>query len=237
MGVLGGAHCVTMCGGVVGVLCAGLPSCARARPTSQLGFVLAYNAGRVSSYAFLGALAGGLGALVERAGAVQGAQIGLRVVAALLMLGVGLFLVGVLPRFAGVERIGAPLWRSVEPLARRLLPIAHARAAFLLGALWGLLPCGLVYAALGLAIASGSLLDGGATMLAFGAGTLPVLIAMGAFAATIARFSRRAWLRKTAGAAIAIFGAVNLVTASAQAAKTPIFGAVHACCATMKSEK
>jgi len=236
MGLLGGVHCVVMCGGIVGVLGAGLPSCTRARTLGPLRFVVAYNVGRVVSYGLAGLLAGALGAAVDHADVVYGAQVGLRFVAGLLMLGVGLFLLGAWPHFARIEGAGAPVWRRLEPLARRLLPIRSLGAAALFGLVWGWLPCGLVYAALGLAVASGTPAGGALAMIAFGVGTMPVLVAMGTFAGLLSALARRLWLRRAAGAVIVLFGLVHLGSAASQARWTSAltFGAVHPCCATRR---
>ncbi len=114
------------------------------------------------------------------------------------MVGLGLYLAGAWQRFAVVERVGLPLWRRVEPLARRLVPVRDASTALALGALWGWMPCGLVYAALGLALNAGSAGGGALAMVAFGLGTLPMLMTMGALAARIAVFLRVRWVRRTA---------------------------------------
>jgi sulfite exporter TauE/SafE len=213
MGALGSVHCVAMCGGVVGVLCAGTPAAVRASPLRQLPYALGYNAGRILSYAAAGLVAGGAGALAGGAVPVHPAQFALRVVAGAMMLGVGLYLAGALRAFGALEKLGGPLWRRVQPLARRVLPVRSAAGALTLGLLWGWLPCGLVYGALVLALASGSASDGALTMVAFGAGTLPTLLAMSALASGLGRFSRRVVVRRAAGFLIAALGVFSIVTA------------------------
>lgn len=226
MGLLGSTHCVAMCGGVAGVLHGGLTTLGRKKPEGRMLLTGAYNGGRVLSYAVAGGLAGGVGAITER---IHGAQIGLRIFAGLLMVGVGLYLAG-WRRFAVIERVGAPIWRFIEPTARRLLPVRSPLAALGLGALWGFMPCGLVYGALGLAIGTGSALSGSATMLAFGVGTLPMLFAMSIAAEKISELARRPWVRRSAGLAVIVFGVVNLTTASAQAGWSISPRTEHACC-------
>lgn len=231
MGLFGGAHCIVMCGGVVGTLCSGAPADLRERPLSQLRLGLGYNAGRIASYALFGAIAGGFGALLERVDAVHGMQIGLRLASGLLMLGVGLYLAGVWRKYALVERLGAPVWRLVEPLARRVLPVRSTGGALLLGALWGWMPCGLVYAALAVAVSAGTPAKGALVMAAFGLGTLPTLLALGTLAGLLAKLARRAWVRRGAGLAIAAFGIFYVVSASAQAGFAPLGKPpAHECC-------
>jgi sulfite exporter TauE/SafE len=76
----------------------------------------------------------------------------------------------------------------------------------MVGLVWGWLPCGLVYSVLIWAISAGSALEGGLLMLSFGLGTLPMLLAMGAFATNLARFVRNPWVRYSAGALVICFG-------------------------------
>jgi uncharacterized protein len=203
MGLLGGTHCVVMCGGIVGVF----SSTAATRDPRRL---LLYNVGRIASYTFAGALAGGLGELVAKVDVVYGLALGLRVLACLLMLGAGLYLAGALPAFSKLEKLGAPLWLRLEPFARRAITRPSAAGALLVGALWGWLPCGLVYAALGLAVTTGSASAGALSMAAFGAGTLPTLLAMGWIAGRVARLARRAGVRRAAGLAIVGFGLLHV---------------------------
>jgi hypothetical protein len=212
MGALGGVHCVAMCGGVVGVLASGLPAPVRASPLRQLPYALAYNAGRVLSYASAGLVAGGAGAMAGGVLPIHAGQSALRVLAAVAMVGLGLHLAGVFRGFRRLEALGAPLWRRLAPLTRRVLPVRSPAQAMLLGLLWGWLPCGMVYAALVLALGAGSALGGALTMLAFGAGTLPALLGMSAVASGLAGLVRRAVVRQSAGLLIVAFGALNLLT-------------------------
>lgn len=230
LGALGATHCVAMCGGFAGLAQAG----ARARATgpevaqgklvrspsvASRGPVLlaAQNAGRIGSYMTFGAIAGGVGAATGGL-AVRGQTI-LEVISGALLLGVGLFLLGLFPAYAALERASLPLYRAVAPLARRLLPLRTAKQAFLFGLTWGLLPCGLVYSALGLAATSGSVLAGATVMLAFGAGTLPALVSIGVLAGTVAELARRPWVRRVAGASLVVFGLVHFSAAAQRLAE------------------
>ncbi|HFQ14121.1 MAG TPA: sulfite exporter TauE/SafE family protein, partial [Gammaproteobacteria bacterium] len=102
------------------------------------------------------------------------------------------------------------LWRRIEPLGRKLLPVRSTGQAFGLGLLWGWLPCGMVYSVLIWALASGSAAEGGLLLLSFGLGTLPNLLAMGAFAVTLRSLVQRAWLRQLAGGLIIALGLLGL---------------------------
>lgn len=230
MGLLGSTHCVVMCGGVVAMSCSALPIAKRSNPRAQLPYLLAYNAGRIASYATAGAVAGALGAALASVGLVGRAQLGLRLVAAAMMIAVGLYIAGLGRALRYLERIGEPLWRRVAPLARRFVPVESPPQAFALGLLWGWLPCGLVYAALATAIAAGSALGGAATMIAFGLGTLPTLLAMGSAAAFIARAARAQGVRRAAGLAIVAFGVVQMAGAG-RALAAVRSGGPPTCCA------
>jgi sulfite exporter TauE/SafE len=229
MGLLGSTHCVVMCGGVVAMSCSALPVARRGRPWAQLPFVLAYNTGRIASYATAGAVAGAVGATLASFGAVERVQLGLRLAAGVMMIAVGLYVAGLARALRWIERIGEPVWRRVLPFARKLVPVRSPVQALALGSLWGWMPCGLVYAALAAAVTSGSALGGAATMAAFGLGTLPTLVAMGSAAAVAARVARTRWARAVFGAAIVLFGIVQVAhVATAWAA---VGEGAHPCCA------
>jgi hypothetical protein len=215
VGLLGGVHCVGMCGGIAAALTFGLPAERQRRPAALLPFLLAYNAGRIASYAVAGALMGGAGTLLSRLVPIQLAQRGLLVLAAAFMVLMGLYLGGWWAGLARLEQAGGVLWRRIEPLGRHLLPVQRPGQALALGLLWGWLPCGLVYSVLVSAVSAGGAWQGALVMLAFGLGTLPNLVAMGAAAGAIARFARREWVRRAAGAAVLLFGLWTLWAAFA----------------------
>lgn len=213
MGLLGGVHCLGMCGGIVGALTIGLPE-ARRRMPGALPFQLAYNAGRILSYTLAGALVGALGLLLAGLLPVYLAQRVLQGMAGLFMIVLGLYLAGWWMGLRRVEHAGGALWRRIEPLGRGLLPVRTVRQAFVLGVLWGWLPCGLVYSALIWAVSAGGAVQGAGLMLAFGLGTLPNLLLMGAAAAGVAGVLRNAWARRLAGSLVMAFGVYSLYLAS-----------------------
>ncbi|AOV18112.1 hypothetical protein BJI67_14505 [Acidihalobacter aeolianus] len=211
VGLLGGVHCVGMCGGIVGALGMSMSPARQGRVGAALPILLAYNAGRIGSYTLAGTLAGGFGWYATQLVHVHQAQLVLGVIAALFMIALGLYLAGWWRGLAAVERAGAHVWQRIEPLGRRLLPVRNPAQALGLGAVWGWLPCGLVYSVLIWALASGGPRQGALLMLCFGLGTLPNLLAMGVFAARLAGFVRRTWVRRTAGGLVALFGVVSLL--------------------------
>ncbi len=212
VGLLSAVHCLGMCGGIMGALSFALPDETRARAPRLLGFLAAYNLGRILSYTAGGAVAGGLGlSLVRGSGSAEEVGLLLRGAAALLMVLAGLHLAGWLPAAARIEQLGAPLWRRLEPLARRLVPVRTPWRAALYGAVWGWLPCGLVYTMLGVAAGQANVAAGALAMAAFGLGTLPILLATGLFASRLYGLRRNALLQRSAGLAVAAAGVVTLL--------------------------
>jgi sulfite exporter TauE/SafE len=199
LGLLGGGHCLGMCGGLMGALTLAIPPSQRGR---RLSLLLAYNVGRVLGYAAAGLLVGLLGwAVASSPGAT-----GMRVAAALLLIVMGFYLAGWWSGLTRIEGLGRGLWRCIEPVAGRLLPISTLPRALLLGSLWGWLPCGLVYSSLLWAASQGNALHSALLMLGFGLGTCPVLLATGLAAERTRTLLRRRGLRTAGGVLVILFG-------------------------------
>ena len=212
VGLLGGVHCVGMCGGIVGALCLGLeqkPSTTTNKTRTALPYLLAYNAGRISSYTFAGILMGSIGWLGSHLFDIYELQQVLEIIAAIFMLALGLYIAGWWKILSNIEKLGGKLvWKRLEPLGRRFMPVRTYRHALLLGLIWGWLPCGLVYSVIIWTISTQSPLEGGLLMLSFGLGTLPNLLLMGVFASTLNQFIQQAWVRQVAGIMIMAFAGV-----------------------------
>lgn len=203
VGLLGGTHCVGMCGGIVGALSMGAPG--------RWSMHLAYNAGRILSYGLAGAIAGAVGAASFALDSQVPMRLALYLVANLMLIALGLYLLGVTQALAFTERAGQLLWQRLQPLTRRFLPARTVAQAFPLGMLWGWLPCGLVYSALATALSSGSAVRGGLAMLAFGLGTLPNLLLAGIVLARLNEFVRRPAVRIASGLLVLGFGLYGLL--------------------------
>ena len=126
------------------------------------------------------------------------------------MLLMGLYISGWWMGLSRLEKAGAVLWRYINPVASKLLPVSTFSQAFLLGSLWGWLPCGLVYSVLVWSVSTGSAVEGALLMLSFGAGTLPNLMAMGLFANKLKAFVQQQGVRYFAGGMIICFALWNL---------------------------
>jgi len=210
LGLVSGVHCAGMCGGIVLAF-----SARQTQPLLPGSAILrrqaAFNAGRIASYTAAGALAGGAAHFLS----ALPLQTALYVVANSTLVFVGLQLAGWSAPLRRLEALGAPLWRRLQPLAVRLTPGGSLPQSFAAGAVWGWLPCGLVYGALAAAAASADPARGALGMAAFGLGTLPWLLAAGLAAARL-----RAWLsarvfRVSAGVVVLGFGVWGLASAAA----------------------
>lgn len=182
-GLFGSAHCFGMCAGISGLVSVNVEV---ASLRAQLPLALAYNAGRVTSYAVLGAAVGALGkGLVS---AVPDIAAPVRLASGFLIILVGLQLAFSWRVLSPLENAGSRLWQRIAPAAKSLLPVRTTKQAVGLGLIWGWLPCGLVYSVLLIAAATANPLQGGIVMIAFGIGTMPAMIATGVSASKLAQF-------------------------------------------------
>ena len=203
IGWLGGVHCLGMCGGIVSALSMSVPE--GRRPA----LLLAYNLGRCITYIVLGALAGFMGyAGISVLGV---APLGFYILANILLIGMGLYLMGWPFIVRPLEQGGQHLWRHIEPIARRFFPVTTPGRALIVGFAWGFLPCGLVYSALATAIASANPVSGAVWMAGFALGTLPNLLLAGWMGAGLLNRMRQSALRWIAGLLVIAWGVYGLV--------------------------
>jgi len=210
LGFFSTLHCIGMCGGIIGALSLSLPVAIRNNKPKLFSFVLTYNLGRIISYSAAGLIAGAIGtSVLQSAGFDQGHTI-LRFIGITMMIAIGLYLTGWLPQLASIEKIGIPIWKRIEPIGRKLVPVASLSKAFAYGLIWGWLPCGLVYFVLIWALTAGDAIHGALTMLAFGLGTLPTLITAGFMTSWITRFARSSRARQIVGLLIIVMAIGSL---------------------------
>ncbi len=224
IGLLGGVHCVGMCGGIVGAFSVATPR--RPFPVPVLAQpswfseaagsglrVLAFNAGRMGSYMVAGAFAGLLGSIPAMMN-IAVLQRGAYWLANLMLIALGLTLMNAWHGLSRVEAAGQWVWRRVQPLMRRFLPVETAGQALALGGLWGWIPCGMVYSVLMTALLTGSALQGAGVMLAFGLGTLPLLFSMGMLGSRLQARLQTPAVRTMAGVLVLAFGLLGLYRAA-----------------------
>ena len=171
---------------------------------------LAYQAGRIGSYSFAGALVGAFGGLLQASFDVDKAALAARSLAGLVLI---LAAVGVLSKWRPLSRLevlGARIWKHLAPAARAI-PVGGLRSSLLLGMLWGWLPCGLVYSMLLVAALAGGPLMGAATMLSFGVGTAPAVLATGLLGGQVWRVAEARRLNLAAGSILLIFGLLTML--------------------------
>ena len=188
IGLLSTLHCIGMCGGLVGAMTMSLTPEIR-NNTSRLSlYTFAYNMGRITSYGVAGLLVGLFGQVLKEILLPVGGVTILRLFASMLIIGMGFYLAGWFPQFSRVEIIGRPLWKVLQPVGQKLLPVKSIWQAFLFGSVWGWLPCGLVYYVLLISPVKDSAFDSALFMLSFGAGTLIPMMATGFLSSRLAPF-------------------------------------------------
>ena len=214
LAIVGGLHCAGMCGGIVGALQLNRP-----KDVSAARLAAGYHAGRLTSYSLAGVLAGTLGAALYAADVVP-VQAALMLVGSLMLLAIGISMFGRGAWMRRIEPAGAWIWRFIAPLARRVYPPRTGLQALAAGLAWGWIPCGMVYAALPLALVAGGPLQGALVMLAFGLGTLPNMLAVDVAVHGIGRAGQAgaarslSWIRPLAGVVIVVFGISGLAHAA-----------------------
>jgi len=207
-GLLGGAHCIGMCGGIMSALTFAVPPSMRS-PARLSGLLLGYNLGRIASYMVAGALVAGLGTLVAL---TPETRLALQGLAAVMLILMALYIADWWKGLLRVEAVGRRLWKHLEPLGRRLMPVVHVPQAVALGAVWGWLPCGLVYSMLAWSLAIADPWHGAMLMGAFGLGTLPALLATGLAARQLGALIRHRATRSVAALSIIAFALWQLWT-------------------------
>lgn len=206
IGLFGGVHCIGMCGGMVAIFSLHTGKIGANRAATQLPRLLLYNLGRITSYTAAGVVAGGIGAGIVGLADIHASRIVLASISGAFMIALGLHLAGWWSGISKIERLGAYLWRYLQPLGTSFIPLQNSVQAFLLGLIWGWLPCGLVYSVLIWSISAGSAVDGALLMLSFGLGTLPNLLFMGVFAQRMQSLLQNSHLRRLSGVLIITYG-------------------------------
>ncbi|MEO6920038.1 MAG: sulfite exporter TauE/SafE family protein [Collimonas sp.] len=228
IGLLGSVHCIAMCGGIVSALSVaagpgagaipirlvvanGGPVQSIAHQVGTLSRVFAYNTGRIASYAMAGAIAGGVAQGLRTFAALSSLQIAAYWLANLILIALGLHLMGAWRGLNRLEGLGRVVWRRLQPAIKYFLPMDSPSKALMLGGLWGWLPCGMVYSVLLTAMLSGDAVSGAKVMLAFGLGTLPMLLAIGMLGMRLKTWLRDRRVRIAGGLIVLLFGVVGIV--------------------------
>ncbi len=236
IGLLGSGHCLAMCGGITTMLTSAInkpkakitvhgdisiteaPADLKtiqkseySQPLNRSRLVLFYHVGRITSYCLIGAIVGFTGSIAAKNIGLPIA--GLRLVAAFFLILLGLYIGQWLMWLNRIEALGKGLWGYISPMAKHVIPVNNSKKALGLGALWGWLPCGLVYSTLTWALASGSTLTGATIMLFFGLGTLPTLVALSFGIASIKNLLVEIAFRKVMAISLICYGMYSFMVA------------------------
>jgi len=222
IGLLGSGHCIGMCGGITTMLTSALPVRTNIDPktnllpspsnTNHFVLVFLYHLGRISSYGIIGGIVGFTGSFAAKNIGLPLA--GLRIVAAIFLILLGLYLGKWLMLLNKIETLGKKLWLFISPLSKNLIPVDKPVKALSLGFVWGWLPCGLVYSTLTWSLASSSFIDGATIMLAFGLGTLPALLSISLGLLSLKTLFSHPFFRQSMAVLIITYGVYSLVIAS-----------------------
>lgn len=210
VGLFGSTHCAGMCGGIVGALTLGLPETVRGRIMHMLPFVLLYNIGRIASYAVAGLLVAGIGSLIVDIVDIKAVRFYVALVAGGFMIILGLYIAGWWQGLLKIENLGGFVWKYLEPLGRKFLPIKNYHSALMAGIIWGWIPCGMVYAALVWTLTASSAIQGALLMVSFGLGTVPAMLFMGLMAGKLVGPLQKPLVRNIAGVTVIAFGVYSL---------------------------
>ncbi|RCU52684.1 sulfite exporter TauE/SafE family protein [Corallincola luteus] len=206
VGVLGSGHCAGMCGGLASAILTG---------TNRHAFLrsLFLSLGRVSSYAIAGALIASASTSLTSLSALKSIVTAFQLLAGLMIVLAGLYISGWYLGLAKFELVGQGLWRKLQPISVKFLPITSLKSAACYGFLWGWLPCGLVYSTLTWTLSADSPWHGAAIMLAFGIGTMPTMIGIGTFSEQVKRVLKNKQLRNLFGIMVISLGLLTLYSA------------------------
>jgi uncharacterized protein len=195
LGLFSTVHCVGMCGGILTAMMFAGPETEQKNKLKIFNRSLAYNSGRISSYSIAGLLSGLLGMQFTSLFQNSNAHLILQSIAALVLIGLALNILGVLPFKKVTESFGMIVWKRIQPLGKHFYPVNSLSRAFLLGLFWGWLPCGLVYSALLLSLSAGTPVNGMLIMFFFGLGTLPAMLTAGYFSDYLNRVKTNSTLK------------------------------------------
>ena len=171
-------------------------------------YVLAYNIGRITSYVIAGAIVGYLGSRITLF-STSGGQI-LNIISGVFLALLALYIGNWWRILTRLESAGKYLWRYIQPFSKHFTEMKSPIYALPYGFIWGWLPCGLVYSTLTWSMASGSLVNGAVTMLAFGLGTLPSLLLLGSSAVSIKKILSKVYVRQGIALILLVFSLLIL---------------------------
>jgi len=203
LGLMGAGHCLAMCGGIISSLSI---TSVDGQSQKKWCYIVVYQIGRIGSYSAFGATAGWMGLQVNQLMPIPI----LKILSGLLLIAMALYVSRHWFGLNQLEKLGKILWKLISPLSKTLLPVTSTRKAFLLGSVWGWLPCGLVYTALGYAIALGDSFNSSLFMFFFGIGTLPATLLAASASLKLKSFLNNTLVRNSTALVFLLMGIFTL---------------------------
>ncbi len=198
MGLMGAGHCATMCGPITIALVTRSDS----MPSTRSRHPFAAHFGRITTYAALGAFVASFSAAATNFLRNEVLQTAWLLLPNLLLMLSALYLMGFREAYAPVESAGRRIWQQLDSARGWVSARGGTGGDFLRGAVWGMLPCGMIYSALGLAVLAAHPVDGALVMALFGASTLPVLLTIGMLSKNAVKRLQAATVRRWFGIAL-----------------------------------
>lgn len=199
LGLSGAGHCLVMCGGIA----AGIGS----QQSNTLRPIF-FNLGRILTYCFAGLVVASVGFWLKDQH--QWLMYGLRSIAGILLIFMGLYIARWLLWLTRLEQLGEYVWNPIKPMVAPLVRSQDNASAIKLGMLWGFLPCGLIYSTLTWVGANQEPLMGGIAMLFFGLGTLPAMLTSSFAAKALLSIMQKKWIKQASGLLLITYGAWTL---------------------------
>lgn len=230
LGLAGSTHCLTMCGGVHSVLALQkqprpddsivASSTGMVNASESINNVALFSLGRVLSYGLAGLALGSVSQVLQMA--APSIVPWARLLSGLLLLALAFYAGRWWMGLARVEKLAGVFWKAIQPATAALFPPRSGFAALGLGALWGWIPCGMVYSALAWAVLAGPPVHAFTLMLFFGLGTLPAMLSAGAMSRGMANVLEKTAVRN-AGALLLLCFALWTIADSALAINSTAF--------------
>jgi len=204
LGLFGASHCIVMCGGIAA-------AAGQVDAQHRIRGTLLFNLGRIFSYTLAGLIVGYAGLWL--AGLHESLLITLRTIAGVMLILMGLYVSRWALWLTRIEQLGQHVWKFIQPAARQRMGRSDPMSQWVLGMLWGWLPCGLIYSTLSWVAANGQPVNGALTMFVFGLGTFPAMLSAGIASASLMNILRNQWVRRIAGLLLIGYGCWTLVSA------------------------
>lgn len=209
-GLMGGGHCALMCGGIATGFSGRSDGGGSGGALHRWRIAAEPNLGRIGAYTLAGAIAGGLGHGIVSLARSEPLTLTLRAAAGLVLVVAALRLLDRRGHFGFLAIPGRAGSRWLLPLRRHFLPADTTPRRLMAGAAWGFLPCGLSTTVLAAAWLQSNPVQGAMTMLAFGLGTLPVMVPLTWSGARLGQALQKKGWRIAAGVLVLLAGIVTL---------------------------